>query len=88
MQQAQRNRTLLKTGDILPPGSSFRLTAPGSMDLSADSTKMVFHGDTNLAWFDRKPGEKVVRVRSMYANYVEYEGRGEGGILTVVGEQT
>ena len=88
MQQAQRNRTLLKTGDILPPGSSVRLTAPGSMDLSADSTKMVFHGDTNLAWFDRKPGEKVVRVRSMYANYVEYEGRGEGGILTVVGEQT
>lgn len=88
IQQRQKDMTLLKTHDFLPPGKSVELTAPGSMDLSADSTKMVFHGDTNLAWFDRKPGEDVKRVRAMYANFVVYKGKGEGGLLQVVGEQS
>lgn len=72
-QQKTKQRTLLKTGDTV---SRVKLHAPGSMDISADSHKMVFHADTNLDWFKdgpRQKGEQVKRERAMYAGVIEYD---------------
>jgi Glycosyl hydrolases family 43 len=79
-QQKWAERTLLKTDDDI---SNTRLHAPGSMDTSDDSRKMVFHGDTNLEWFNRKAGAKVQRVRAMYAGEIEYEAK--TGDLKIMG---
>ena len=81
-QQSLPQNTLLMTGDIV---SGSALLAPGSMDTSADSQKIVFHGDTNPAWFDaghEVNGQPVARQRGMYAALIEYGN--DTGDLTVV----
>jgi hypothetical protein len=81
-QQKTSERTLLKTGDSV---SGVNLYAPGSMDTSTDSSKMVFHGDTNVAWFHQNPRateDKVKRVRAMYAAAIDYDHN--SGDLVVV----
>ncbi|RMZ90970.1 hypothetical protein DV736_g1813, partial [Chaetothyriales sp. CBS 134916] len=70
-QQSQKEQTLLQTGDHV---SGAVLYAPGSIDTSDDSVRVVFHGDTELAWFSHRRGYPVHRVRAMYAALVEYEG--------------
>jgi hypothetical protein len=80
-QQKYKMRTLLKTNDKV---SGVKLHAPGSMDTSADSHKIVFHGDTNLDWFERdqkSTGEFVRRTRAMYAAEIAYNG--DSGDLVV-----
>ena len=48
-QQSLPNRVLLQTNDNI---SGDVLYAPGSMDTSADSRNIVFHGDTVPGWFN------------------------------------
>ncbi|RMD41500.1 hypothetical protein DV735_g3617, partial [Chaetothyriales sp. CBS 134920] len=80
-QQSEKERTLLRTGDQV---SGAVLHAPGSIDISDDSVRVVFHADTDRAWFDhgRGRGAPGQRVRAMYAAYVDYEG--EEGDLRVI----
>lgn len=68
-QQTWRNRTLLHTGDKV---SGTKLHAPGSMDVSPDQRKVVFHGDVNLDWFHPKHGVSVRRDRAMYAGEIDF----------------
>ena len=77
-QQKKGVRTLLETNDRV---SGAKLHAPGSMDTSADSHKIVFHGDTNLDWFDPH-GRRVDRKRAMYAGEIDFDH--DSGDLVVV----
>ncbi|RMZ82581.1 hypothetical protein DV738_g1664, partial [Chaetothyriales sp. CBS 135597] len=71
-QQSHKKRVLLRTGSRV---SGAVLHAPGSIDMSDDSGRVVFHADTDLAWFDHGHGrgDPVHRVRAMYAAYVDYD---------------
>jgi beta-xylosidase len=40
------------------------LYIPGGIDVTKDGKRAVFHGDTNMGWFE---GDGSKRVRSMYA---------------------
>lgn len=40
------------------------LYIPGGIDITKDGKRAVFHGDTNMGWFQ---GDGSLRVRSMYA---------------------
>jgi len=55
------------------------LYAPGSVDVSVDGTKMLFHADLNPGWLVNRTGE---RVRGMYAAELVYS---EGGAVLGVG---
>ena len=77
--EATANNTpqvLLKTGVT----DGVHLYAPGSVDVSTDGTKMLFHGDTNLAWFNG-PGNGP-RVRALYAAELVYS---KDGMLSIGG---
>ena len=81
-QQGHANRILLQTNDII---SGSDLVAPGSMDISADSRYVVFHGDVNPGWFNpghEVNGQVVVRSRGMYAAVIDYVN--DTGDLNVV----
>ena len=78
-QQKVNERTLLKTGDTF---SGAQLHAPGSVDTSEDSNKMVFHGDVNLEWFKRKKGQDIQRNRAMYAAEIDFDHK--SGDLVIV----
>ena len=68
-QQLSTHHTLLDTGDTV---SGTKLYAPGSMDVSPDQTKVVFHGDVNLNWFKpHRPGA-VKRDRAMFAGEIDF----------------
>ncbi|KIX07313.1 uncharacterized protein Z518_01966 [Rhinocladiella mackenziei CBS 650.93] len=68
-QQTWKNRTLLDTGDEV---SGTKLDAPGSMDVSPDQRKVVFHGDVNLDWFKKDHPPSVHRDRAMYAGEIDF----------------
>ena len=72
--QQDRPQVLLRSGI----NHGVHLYAPGSVDVSADGTKMLFHGDTNLGWFEG-PGHGS-RVRALYAAELVYGSGGELGI--------
>ena len=81
-QQGDENRILLQTNDVV---SGDTLYAPGSMDMSADSRYVVFHGDTNPGWFNtghEVNGQVVARERGMYAAMVDYDN--DSGNLVVM----
>jgi Glycosyl hydrolases family 43 len=83
-QQRRVDRTLLKTNERI---SGAVLNAPGSMDTSADSHKMVFHGDTNLNWFqpNHAVNDQIVRrKRAMYAAQIEYEHANGNLVVTTL----
>jgi len=63
-------KPLVKSGDF---GGA--IYGPGSADVSADGSKIIFHADTNMGWF-RGKGR---RVRAMFAADLEYGV--EGGTL-------
>ena len=60
-------QVLLKTGVI----DGVMLYAPGSVDVSADGTKMLFHADLDPGWLVNRTG---TRVRGMYAAELVYPG--------------
>ncbi|KAK5442012.1 hypothetical protein LTS15_011059 [Exophiala xenobiotica] len=68
-QQTWGNRTLVKTGTSV---SGFTLHAPGSMDVSPDQHKIVFHGDINLEWFRPDHPRDMHRDRAMYAGEIDF----------------
>ena len=81
-QQGEANRIFLQTNDII---SGSNLYAPGSMDTSADSRYVVFHGDVNPGWFNpghEVNGQAVARSRGMYAAVIDYVN--DTGDLNVV----
>ena len=56
---------LLKTGEV----DGVQLYAPGSVDVSVDGTKMLFHADLDVGWLVNRTG---TRVRGMYAAELVY----------------
>ena len=67
--QRSGHHTLLHTGDSV---SGTTLYAPGSMDVSADHQKVVFHGDINLTWFQPHKPHTVKRDRAMFAGAISF----------------
>jgi hypothetical protein len=70
-QQLSKHHTLLDTGDVV---SGTVLHAPGSMDVSPDQKRVVFHGDTNLEWFAPHRPASVKRDRAMFAGEIDFVG--------------
>ncbi|ETI19688.1 hypothetical protein G647_08701 [Cladophialophora carrionii CBS 160.54] len=68
-QQLSPHHTLLRTGDTV---SGTKLTAPGSMDVSPDQRRVVFHGDVNLDWFAPHRPSSVKRDRAMFAGEIDF----------------
>ena len=68
-QQLSGRHTLLNTGDTI---SGTKLHAPGSMDVSPDQRKVVFHGDVNLEWFRPHHPNTVKSDRAMFAGEIDF----------------
>jgi hypothetical protein len=65
-------QVLLKTGMV----DGVMLYAPGSVDVSVDGTKILFHPNLNVGWF-----RTGTRVRGIYAAELTYsDGGGVFGI--------
>ena len=62
-------QVLLKTGMV----DGVMLYAPGSVDVSVDGTKILFHPNLNVGWF-----RTGTRVRGMYAAELTYSDGGGG----------
>ena len=54
---------------LMTGSTSADVQLPGGADASADGTRVVFHGDINLAWFTDPSGSP--RVRALYAGQLE-----------------
>ncbi|EXJ66266.1 uncharacterized protein A1O5_10418 [Cladophialophora psammophila CBS 110553] len=68
-QQTSKDHTLLQTGDVV---SGTKFYAPGSMDVSPDQRRVVFHGDVNLEWFAPHHPHSVHRDRAMFAGEIDF----------------
>ena len=64
----------MKTGMV----DGVMLYAPGSVDVSVDGTKILFHPNLNVEWLRTE-----TRVKGMYAAELTYND--SGGVLAVGG---
>ena len=65
---------LLTTGQVI---DGVTLHAPGGVDvLPSNSSRIVFHADTNVEWFDAKKIGAVGRNRAMFTAELVFDGQG------------
>jgi hypothetical protein len=67
-------QVLLKTGMV----DSVILYAPGSVNVSVDETKILFHPNLNVGWF-----RTGIKVRGIYATELTYND--DGRVLRING---